>query len=43
MKATQDTLHAGTDPADPLGKIMVNIKSFGHIFRKSKLWVKILS
>ena len=43
MKSTQDNLPAGTHPADPLGKIMVNIKSFGHIFRKSKLWVKILS
>lgn len=41
MKATQDNLHAGTHSADPLGKTMVNIKSFRHIFRKSKLWVKI--
>lgn len=43
MKATQDNLPAGIQPADPLGKTMVNIKSSRHIFRKSKLWVKILS
>lgn len=43
MQATQDNLPAGTHPADPLGKTMVNTKLFGHIFRKSKLWVKILS
>lgn len=43
MKATQDNLPEGTHPADPLGKTMVNKKSFGPIFKKSKLRVKILS